>query len=75
MLNMHKNILRNPLKRNAEFENPAGNIMIELSEAELNKVHGAANSPNTYNSCYSKQKSCGNFCTFTTECPFLSFCC
>ena len=30
--------MRNPIKRNAGFNHPSGNVMTELQEADLNKL-------------------------------------
>lgn len=58
---MSRKNMRNPMERTANFENPAGNAMQELSEIELDKVTGGID----YKSNVS---SCGFFCTITGEC-------
>ncbi len=58
---MSKKMMRNPIGRN--IENPAGNIMKELSEAELDKVTGGKDIDYKSN-----LGSCGFFCTITGEC-------
>ena len=53
--------MRNPITREENFSNPAGNVMMELQEADLNKfVAGAGESRN----------SGGVLCTSTAECYF-----
>lgn len=61
------------LQKESSSTNPAGNVTRELQDAELESMTGAG--PNTYSKCNSSKKSCGWACTWTTECPFLSFCC
>lgn len=51
--------LRNPIERTENFKNPAGNIMKELKEAELNSVTAGAGEP---------RASSGVVCTSTKEC-------
>jgi hypothetical protein len=58
---MSKKMMRNPIQRK-EFDNPAGNVMQELEEAELDQVTGGIID---YKSNY---RSCGYFCTITGEC-------
>lgn len=50
--------------------NPAGNIMKELSESEIDNVAGAGTAE-SYCACYSGEDSCGSVCTGTTECPLV----
>lgn len=53
--------MRNPITREENFSNPAGNVMMELQEADLNKfVAGAGETRN----------SGGVLCTSTAECYF-----
>lgn len=58
---MSRKNMRNPMKRATNFENPAGNVMQELSEIDLDKVTGGID-------YVSNLKSCGFFCTITGEC-------
>ena len=51
--------LRNPLTRTENFEHPSGNIMKELTEAELNSVAAGAGVA---------RNSGGIACTLTGEC-------
>ena len=62
--------MRNPMERTANYENPAGNVMQELSEIELDKVTGGIDYDSNANSC-------GFFCTITGECQGTAFrlCC
>ena len=57
--------MRNPIKRNAGFNHPSGNVMTELQEADLNKfVAGAGET----------RDSGGVLCTsrvLSWHCPFL----
>ncbi|GFI23475.1 hypothetical protein IMSAGC011_02264 [Lachnospiraceae bacterium] len=53
--------MRNPIERAATFENPAGNVMQELSEIDLDKVTGGID-------YVSNANSCGFYCTITGEC-------
>lgn len=55
------NAWKNPMKRSADIENPAGNAMVELNDLELDDLTGAASS--------------GGFCTATTECRYFSAIC
>ncbi|MDU1007051.1 MAG: plantaricin C family lantibiotic [Clostridium butyricum] len=53
--------LRNPIKREKEFNHPAGNVMMELKEADLNNfVAGGGQARN----------SGGVLCTSTAECYY-----
>lgn len=54
--------LRNPLTRTENFEHPSGNIMKELTEAELNSVAAGAGVA---------RNSGGIACTLTGECMVL----
>lgn len=61
--------LRNPLTRTENFEHPSGNIMKELTEAELNSVAAGAGVA---------RNSGGIACTLTGECNIgthIKFCC
>ena len=61
--------LRNPINRSKAFNSPAGNVMVELKEAELNTTYAGAGEP---------RSSAGNICTSTAECntsTLLFFCC
>ncbi|MDE6052738.1 MAG: plantaricin C family lantibiotic [Lachnospiraceae bacterium] len=58
---MSRKNMRNPMERTATFENPAGNVMQELSEIELDKVTGGID-------YVSNANSCGFLCTITGEC-------
>lgn len=63
------NDLRNPLTRTENFEHPSGNIMKELTEAELNSVAAGAGVA---------RNSGGIACTLTGECNIgthIKFCC
>lgn len=57
---MSRKNMRNPMER-AEFENPAGDVMQELSENELDKVTGGID-------YVSNKNSCEDICTITGEC-------
>lgn len=48
---------------------PSGVNIKELDETDLQYILGAAAPPSIL------KVSCGHWCTLTTECPFLSFCC
>lgn len=52
--------LRNPMERPENFNNPAGNIMKELSEADLNNFAAGAGEPRVSNGT--------TVCTLTDEC-------
>ena len=53
--------MRNPITREENFSTPAGNVMMELQEADVNKfVAGAGETRN----------SGGVLCTSTAECYF-----
>lgn len=56
--------LRNPLTRTENFEHPSGNIMKELTEAELNSVAAGAGVA---------RNSGGIACTLTGECNIVQF--
>ena len=61
--------LRNPLTSTENFEHPSGNIMKELTEAELNSVAAGAGVA---------RNSGGIACTLTGECNIgthIKFCC
>lgn len=61
--------IRNPLTRTENFEHPSGNIMKELTEAELNSVAAGAGVA---------RNSGGIACTLTGECNIgthIKFCC
>lgn len=62
---MSKNNLRNAKIRSKEFNHPAGDTMVELQEAQLDRVIGGAGPPVDH---VSHKKSCGKYCTFTGEC-------
>ena len=57
---MSRKALRNPIERDS-FENPAGDVMKELTELELDVVSGGIDYK-------SNRNSCGYFCTITGEC-------
>ena len=40
--------MRNPIKRNAGFNHPSGNVMTELQEADLNKFVAGAGETRDY---------------------------
>ena len=67
---MSRKNMRNPMERVANFENPAGNVMQELSEIDLEKVTGGID-------YVSNENSCGLHCTVTGECQGTKFflCC
>lgn len=55
---------KNPIYRsklNQNVANPAGDVMVELNELELDELTGAASS--------------GGVCTITTECTYFSAVC
>ena len=57
------------INRNASMRpesNPAGNLLQEVSEAELNQLSAGAGEPRT---------SWGDFCTSTLECTFWTLIC
>ena len=60
-------MMRSPLFAN---EDAAGNVMRELTEAEIDNVAGAGTA-NSYCACVSSKDSCGSGCTATTECPLI----
>lgn len=55
-------------------ENPAGASLSELDDAELLGVVGG-NTQNSYCECYTSEGSCGRLCTFTSECPIMTWIC
>lgn len=61
--------LRNPLNRVEGFDHPSGNVMKELTEADLNNFAAGAGVAAT---------SSGIVCTLTAECNIgthIKFCC
>ncbi|MGE7676353.1 plantaricin C family lantibiotic [Lysinibacillus sp. NPDC094403] len=59
---------KNPMSRTSLVlnnlpQNPAGDVMTELSDAELNDVQGAGQG-------LKPAKSGGNVCTYSVECDF-----
>ena len=58
---MSKKMMRNPIERE-KINNPAGNVMEELTEAELDKVTAGIID------YVSHWHSCGFICTYTGEC-------
>lgn len=57
---MSKETMRNPVLR-GDYNNPAGDVMKELSEIDLDRVTGGIDYKSNY-------YSCGYFCTITGEC-------